>query len=348
MRSMVLTGIRKMKEIEVPAPVLRRGGDVLIRIGAVGICGSDIHYYLTGRIGSQVVRYPFPVGHECAGTVARVGRGVRTLRQGDRVAVEPAVSCGKCDQCRTGRPHTCRKLTFLGCPGQADGCLSEYIVMPGECCFRISNPRVSFAEATLSEPLAIGIYAVEKAMPLSRSSSVAILGSGPIGLSVLAAARIAGVRSVYMTDKIQARLDMARRLGASWTGNPVRGDVVAAIMKREPRGMDAVFECCGKQEALDQAVDLLKPGGKLMVVGIPEADRVSFCPDKMRRREICIQNIRRQAHCTRRALDVVERNTGLVSPMITHHFPFGGIKKAFDLVAAYRDGVVKAVVDFDL
>jgi len=219
--------------------------------------------------------------------------------------------------------------------------------MPAECCFKISAPRLSFAEATLAEPLAIGIYAVKTSIPLSKASRIAILGAGPIGLSVLAAAKAAGAGPVHVTDKITARLWMAKKMGAAWTGNPRGSDVVKAILRRSPRGMDVVFECCGQQDALDQGIELLKPGGKLMVVGIPEVERVSFSADKIRRREICIQNVRRQAHCTQAALSMIEKKPGCVRPMITHVFPFSETRRAFDLVAGYRDGVVKAAIVFE-
>lgn len=342
---MVLTGIRSMEMRDVPVPALKRRDDVLIRMAAVGVCGSDVHYYRTGRIGSQIVKYPFAVGHEGAGIVVKTGPGVRRVKPGDRVAIEPAMSCWKCDQCRTGRHHTCRSLRFLGCPGQAEGCLSEYIVMPEKSCLPV--PRGMKMElAALSEPLAIGIYCVRMSAH-GKNSRVAILGSGPIGLSVLLAEKAKGFGQACVTDKIPARLAMARKMGAAWTGNPDRQDVVGAIFKREPLGMDVVYECCGQQEALDQAVELLKPGGKLLLVGIPTLERVSFCIDMIRRKEICIQNIRRQVDCTQPALDMIAAGPVRAGRMITHRIPFEQTKQAFDTVADYKDGVVKAMIEFD-
>jgi L-iditol 2-dehydrogenase len=194
MKSMQLTGIRQMKMIDVPKPDIQKDTDVLIRMQAVGVCGSDVHYYTTSRIGSQIVQYPFSVGHEGAGIVEKVGSAVQSLRVGDRIAIEPAMSCGLCDQCLAGRPHTCRKLRFLGCPGQAEGCLAEYIVMPQGSCLPV-QASMSFEQATLSEPLAIGLYAAHLAGEL-KGKHIAILGSGPIGLSVLAGVRLAGAEHV--------------------------------------------------------------------------------------------------------------------------------------------------------
>ena len=344
MKAMMLTGIRTLEMRQVPDPVIRGEKDVLIRMASVGVCGSDIHYYVDGKIGSQVVEYPFTVGHECSGIVEKVGRGVRRLKPGDRVAVDPAMSCGQCDQCTCGRPHTCRKLRFLGCPRQAEGCLSEFIVMPEECLFPLRQ-EMTFDQAALSEPLAIGVYGVRQSIPM-KGARIGILGVGPIGLSVLLPARAQGAGRIYVTDRIGERLALAREAGADWAGNPDSEDVVKAVKDREPHLLDAVFECCGEQAAIDQALEMLKPGGKLMIIGIPKVPRLSFPIDTMRHREICIQNVRRQVHCVQPTLDMIDRNETKVDIMLTHHFRFDQTREAFDLVAGYKEGVVKAMIHF--
>lgn len=343
MKAAVLTGIRGIEVVEAPEPRINRPGDVKIRVTTVGVCGSDIHYYTTGRIGSQVVEYPYSVGHECAGVVLEVGGGVTRVKVGDRIAVDPAISCFACDQCLAGRPHTCRKLLFLGCPGQVPGCLAEYLVMPEESCYPLPD-ALTLTQGALSEPLAIGVYAAKYSIPLG-GAKVGILGSGPIGLSVLAAVLAEGASAVYVTDLIDERLCLARGAGATWTGDPHAVNVPAEVASREPLGLDVVFECCGRQEALDQSLHLLKPGGKLMIVGIPEVDRVSFSIDLLRRKEICIQNVRRQEGCVTRTLEGMASRQLDIDFMVTHRFPLGRVKEAFDLVADYRDGVVKAMVD---
>ena len=344
MKSMVLTGIRQMEMIEIPEPALERGNEVLLRLESVGVCGSDVHYYETGRIGSQVVQYPFRVGHECAAVVEAVGPAVTRVRPGDRVAVDPAMSCWQCDQCRAGRPHTCRKLRFLGCPGQSEGCLAEKIVMPEESCFLLA-PNMTFERGALSEPLTIGYYAVKQSIPMN-GARVGILGAGPIGLSVLLCARAKGASAVYMTDKIPERVEMARRAGATWAENPEKTDIVEEIKTRDPLLLDAVFECAGQQETVNQAFELLKPGGKLMLIGIPREDRLSFSIDLGRRKEICIQNVRRQNECVQATLDAMADGRLDADFMVTHRFPFERTREAFDLVADYRDGVVKAMIHF--
>ncbi len=345
MKAMVLTGIRAMEMRDVPDPAITHPDDVLIKMGAVGVCGSDVHYYTTGRIGSQVVKYPFTVGHEGAGVVAEVGSSVTRVKPGDRIAIEPAMTCGECDQCKAGRANTCRKTRFLGCPGQAEGCLSEYIVMPEACCFPVKD-STTLAHATISEPLAIGVYAVKRSIPI-KGTSVGILGMGPIGQTVLLPACHGGAARVYTTDRIPERVAYAGNAGATYAGNPDRQDIVAEILEQEPLGLDVVFECCGMQEALDQSIELLKPGGKLMLIGIPEFDRISFKIDLMRRKEITLVNVRRQEGCVLPALDLIENNKIDVAPMVTHTFPFEKTKEAFDLVAGYQDGVLKAMIAFE-
>ena len=344
MKAMSLTGIRKMEMTEISEPVLGNSSDVKIRMLVVGICGSDIHYYTQGRIGSQKVQFPFTVGHEGAGVVVEVGKSVKRVKPGDQVAIDPAMPCWECDQCRAGRHHTCRKLRFLGSPGQAEGCLMEYIVMPEKSCFTLAaglNPD----HGAISEPLAIGVYSVKKSGRV-KNRNIGIFGYGPIGMSVMLAARAKGVNNIYSTDIIDERLEIAVKEGATLTGNPDKEDIIRSIRKAEPLGLDLVFECCGKQEALDQAVELLKPGGKLIIVGIPEFDRWSINAETARRREISILFIRRQVGCVEETLELMKNGSANIDNMITHRFPFGKTKEAFDLVADYRDGVMKTMIDF--
>lgn len=346
MRTMQLTGIRQMLMMEVETPRIVQPTDVLIKMKVLGVCGSDIHYYVSGKIGSQVVNYPFPVGHEGAGQVVETGSEVTHVKVGDRIAIEPAMPCFKCDQCLEGRPHTCRNLKFLGCPGQADGCLSEYIVMPETSCFPLPE-SMSYDQAAISEPLAIGVYAVRLANMDFAGKNVGILGFGPIGMSVLLPLLQKGAKNVYVTDKIEGRLAIAKRSGAMWTGNPDTEDVVASVKELEPALLDVVFECCGKQEAVDQAIELLKPGGKLMMIGIPEFDRWSFPVDKLRHKEVCIQNVRRQNGTLEETLELLAEGKIDVSLMPSHRFKFEDTKQAFDLVAGFSDGVMKAMIDFN-
>ncbi len=342
MKAAVLAGLGKIEIRDVPTPRLEKEDDVLLRVGATGLCGSDVHYYRQGRIGDQHVRYPFVVGHECSGIVEKTGPAAARLKKGDRVAVDPAIACGHCDQCRSGRTNTCRSLLYLGTPGQLAGSLREYIVIPERNCYLLGE-GMSLAEGALVEPLTIGIYSF-RMIDGFRPDAIAVLGSGPIGLSVILAARVYGVRTIYATDRVEARVEAARRAGADWSGNPDRQDIVGEIRGREPGLLDAVYECCGDQAALDQAVELLKPGGRLFIIGIPAEDRVSFDVHKIRRWEISVHNVRRQRGCIPEAIGLIESGRADVRFMATHEFGLDEAPAAFDLVRGYHDGVIKAVV----
>ena len=342
MRAALLTGVRAIEIREAPAPTIVRDDDVIVRSKAVGVCGSDLHYYLSDRVGGDRVSYPFIPGHECAGIVEEVGGAVTRVKPGDAVVVEPAVSCGTCDQCRTGRPHTCRKLLFLGHYGELTGGMAELVRAPERNCVPLPA-KMTCVQGALAEPLSIALYAAGLAGSV-RGKAAAVLGAGPIGLSLMMALKADGSGSVYATEKVEARLAAAAKAGADWTGNLDREDVVGEIQARESLGLDLVFECCGEQSALDQAVALLKPGGTLVVIGIPLEPRISFDSSKVRRREIRVQNVRRQNRCLERAVGMI--HTGRIKPdfLATHFFKLDQAREAYETAAARRDGVIKAIV----
>jgi L-iditol 2-dehydrogenase len=341
MKAVLLTSLRHMEFTDLPDPQIESDYDVLLKIEAVGVCGSDVHYYETGRIGSQIIEYPFIIGHECSATVRAVGSSVARVKVGDPVVIDPAIPCHQCDQCRKGRENTCDNVKFLGSPGLL-GCLCEYMVMPEECCYPTGG-AITLEQAALCEPFSIGTYTVERS-DLAEGAKIAILGTGPIGLSVLLATQVKKAGKIYVTDKIEARLQAARGAGADWAANPNKTDIVNDILAAEPLGLDVVFECCGQQEALDQSFDLLGAGGLLVMVGTARQDTVSFSVDKFRRKELSIKYIRRQNHCVQAAMDLI--GSGQADPdfMITHRFALEQTVEAFDLVAEYGDGVIKAMI----
>ncbi|MGB2821065.1 MAG: alcohol dehydrogenase catalytic domain-containing protein [Phycisphaerae bacterium] len=342
MKAVFLTGLREMEIRQVPEPKLAAPTDVLLEIDAVGVCGSDMHYYKAGRIGCQLVEYPWIVGHECAGVAVEVGSAVSRVKVGDRVAVDPLITCGQCDQCRIGHIHTCRNQAFLGCPQQVQGSLCEYLLMPEASCFPIPD-AMSMTQATLSEPYSIAMWARKLAEP-PDGARIGILGSGPIGLSVLVACKHAAPCTVYQTDLLANRSALARQLGADWTGNPHEGDVVAEIRRAEPDGLDVVFECVGEQETVDQCLELVKPCCKVVIVGIPEGDRLSFEMNHMRRKEVRVQNVRRHLHQVAPAIESLASGEVDLDALVTHHFALGEVHRAYELLADYRDNVVKAMI----
>lgn len=345
MKAMQLAGIRKFEIKEIPEPQITKDNEVKIKIKLVGVCGSDIHYYTTGRIGSQIVEYPFVVGHEAAGIVTEVGSTVTRVKPGDRIAIDPTIACGECDQCLAGREHTCRNLKFMGAPKQKEGAMREYVVLQEDCCFPIKD-SMTFEQAVISEPLAIGIYSVQQSY-LPENANVGILGAGPIGMSVFYSLRDQNVGNVYITDKIQDRLNFAQQLNPKWSGNPDEINIVKEINDREPLGLDVVYECTGDHNIYKQAIELLKPGGYLVIAGIPEVDDIELPIHELRRREVTVINIRRQVHCTQKALDLIDSRKLNINAMATHSFSIDETQKAFDLVANYEDSVMKAMITLD-
>ncbi len=344
MKTLVLTGIRKMEMTERPKPLLKNADDVLIRIKTVGVCGSDIHYFTEGKIGTQVVEFPFAVGHECSGIIEEVGSSVTRVKPGDLVAVDPSIHCGTCDQCLAGRPHTCRKNRFLGCPGQIDGCLTEYIVMPEFTCFALS-PKFNPTTAALIEPLTIGTYSVELAQTDFSNKTVGIFGAGPIGLSVLMVLKTMDTSNILCFEPLEYRREKAQSLGANYVFNPFEVSASEVTLEVEPMLLDVVFDCSGEQQAIDDAVRIIKPGGKLILVGIPPEGKYTINMDILRRNEISIHNVRRQNHCVEKSIRLIEEGLP-VDQMVTHHFTPEETQQAFEMVSGYQNGVIKAMINF--
>lgn len=345
MKKIILTGIRKMESVTVPEPVATGKHDVKIKLACVGVCGSDIHYYKEGKIGSQVVEYPFAVGHECSGYVVETGELVTNVKPGDLVAVDPSVHCGECDQCMAGRPHTCRNNKFLGCPGQLEGCLSDYIVMPDFTCFPVTQ-KLNPAEAALIEPLSIGVYAVNLSGINSTDKSVVIFGAGPIGLSILYKLQADGIHNIGIVEPLEYRLAHALKSGARYGANPETQDVVQVVNENEELLADLAFEASGEQDAVTNAIKILKPGGKLVLVGIPPSASYIFDMDLMRRKELTVINVRRQNHCVEEAIELVAERKVNVTDMVSHHFDPEETGKAFEIVGNYSDKVIKAIINF--
>ena len=265
-------------------------GEVLVQVRASGVCGSDLHWFADGGIGDAKLVQPLVLGHECAGVT----------ESGIRVAVDPAISCGKCEWCRRGDPNLCPDVRFAGHAPQ-DGTLREWIAWPEACLHPIPD-RMSDAEGALLEPLGVAIHAVDLAH-LRTGMTVAVLGCGPIGLLVVQLARLSGADRIIATDLVPHRLEAARNFGASHTYRAHAGtdlpDVLAAV---SGRGVDVAFEVAGAQSAVETAVGAAAPGGKVILVGIPDDDRTTFSASAARRKGLTIKLTRRmRSHLSARS-----------------------------------------------
>jgi L-iditol 2-dehydrogenase len=347
MRASRLYGIRDMRVEDLPRPT-PGPGEVLLKVAAVGTCGSDVHYYVEGGIGDQVVTAPIIMGHEFSAWVAGLGAGVTGLEIGRLVAVEPAISCGECESCQHGHPNLCPDVVFCGTP-PVDGVFAEYTVKPAENCFPLPEGFTPAAGAML-EPLGIAIHTVDLAH-LRPGYTVAVLGAGPIGLLTAAVARAAGASEVYMTEPLAHRRQFAMRYASTGVAvadaalDPGTTDVVAEIMRlTDGRGVDAAFEAAGAAETPDQAARVTRPGGKVIVVGIPSDDTMTFTAGVVRRKGLTIKLVRRMKHTYPRAIALVQKGLVDVESLVTHEFPLERITEAFEMVANYDGGVLRAVI----
>ncbi len=341
MQALYLSGPKDLQLREAQPPIVPAGW-ARVRMRYVGICGSDIHYYSAGRIGDQVVTEPFILGHEGSGELKeRIG----DLPPGTPVYVEPAMACHQCDQCLAGRENTCRRLKFLGNPLESSGCMCEEIAMPAECVAPIPE-WMSLDEAVLLEPLCIALYAVARAR-CEKGCAAAVVGAGPIGLSVLLGLSESSPSRIFVSEPVEARRRAAERLGAARTFSPPDLGAAAAIMDASQGGVDVSFECAGTQESIDDATNMLKPGGTLVLIGIPEGtDRLTYDPHLLRRREITLVNIRRQNKTLDRALSLLLRRRDASGILITHRFPAARGTEAFELVRRKADRAIKVLLEF--
>ena len=340
MKAAVLHAKRDMRIEDRPRPK-PEGEQALVRVRAVGVCGSDVHYYTEMRIGDQVVRTPQPVGHEFAGEVVEVGPDVTGVKTGQRVAIEPGRQCHRCRQCLEGRPNCCPNVVFYGTP-PVEGALQEFVIADQEQCIAIPD-TMSFAEAAMLEPLQVGVHAYNL-VPCRPGEWAAVVGAGSIGLACLAMIRAAGATRIVVTDKLDYRLELARTLGATHTVNVTRDDPAEAIRQiTDGLGADAVYEATNGADGLNQALSLAAIAGHVAAIGIPPVDDITISTHHPRRKQLTIQYCRRSAHTIRQALELVAAGTIDVKPWITHRFPLEQVSEAYELVESYTDGVLKAV-----
>lgn len=326
----------------VPPPA---AGELLLRITRVGVCGSDMHMYRNGQIGGIRIDDaggPFVPGHEAAGVVEAVGEGCPAEWVGRRVAVEPAINCGLCPWCLAGQPNVCPEHRFLGLPG-CDGALRQYMTHPARLCVPVGD-ELDDDEIVMLEPLAIAVHALDRAGWVGGQGAL-ILGAGPIGLSILCLLASAGAETIVVTDKLDYRLDLAARLGATCTLNPTRENVPDAVRKISGGyGLPFVFEAVGEPETFEHMVDCAAPAGVVAVVGISAEDKLGFTHSQARRKGLDLRMVRRSNRTLERALRWAVARRLPLRQMVTHHHGLPDVQKAYKQVSDYADKVVKSVI----
>lgn len=337
-----LTGPRNIEltTLERPTPA---AGEVLLDITAVGVCGSDVHFYRDARIGESRLTEPLIQGHEAAGRIAEVGEGVDASRVGQRVAIEPAMHCGVCPFCLKGNINLCPDVRFLGHP-PVDGAYREMMTHPAELVFPLPD-SINDDVGVLLEPLSIAVHIVDL-LKIRLGLDIVIDGAGPVGLCCLMAARLFAPRRIVVVEPLEYRRQMATTLGADAVFSPEDPGVADEIRKMMGGyGADIVIEACGLRPCFDQMIDYARPGGKVAVVGSEPHDDFGFRHSVARRKGLSILMVRRARGTMERALDIVEGGYLKPEPMITHHCGLDGLSKTMDLVDVYADGVVKAIVN---
>jgi L-iditol 2-dehydrogenase len=321
----------RIEERPVPTPGTR---EVLVEVASVGICGSDVHYYEHGRIGSRVVTEPLVLGHEASGRVVALGPGASRHRAGDRVCIEPGVPCGRCRECRAGHYNLCPDMRFLGTP-PVDGSLTNYVAVPEDFAFGLP-PSISDEAGALIEPLAVAVWACGKAR-ISAGHRVLVTGAGPIGLLVAQTARALGATEVAITDVSPARLASARRFGF---------EQAIDVTRTSPRDMglevDALIECSGRGAALQDAISVLRPAGVVVLVGMGE-DQISLPLELIQQRELWVTGTFRYAGVYPAAIALAAQGRVDLEAMVTGRF---GLDQVDAALRSSRDdaATVKSVV----
>jgi L-iditol 2-dehydrogenase len=335
MKVLRLHGVGDLRLHDEPEPV-SGSSEVLLRVTAVGLCGSDLHWLSEAGIGDAQLQEPLVLGHEFAGVIES------GERRGQRVAVDPAVPCNACEFCLEGNPNLCSSLRFAG-HGIEDGALREYMAWPTHSLYPLPD-SLTDAEGVMLEPLGVAIHAVDLGH-LKPGMTVGVFGCGPVGLLVLQVARVAGATHIIATDKLAHRLEAARSLGATAVfqaaGGRESAEVLAATDGKE--GVDVAFEAAGENEAVETAIATARPGGHVVLIGIPADDRTAFTASTARRKELTIKLVRRMKFVYKRALRLLENGMVDARPLVTHRFPLEEFDKAFS--AAQRRKGLKVIIE---
>ncbi len=341
MKAAVMRGTRKIQIEEYPVPPI--GPDeVLIKVMAVGICGSDLHYYSHGRIGKYVVDKPFILGHECSGDIAAIGSNVQRFQVGDRVAVEPGVTCGRCDACKEGRYNLCPDVEFLATP-PFDGAFVQYIKIREDFVFSIPD-HLSYEEAALVEPFSVGIHAAART-GLQPGSTVAIMGMGPVGLMAVAAAKAYGAATIIVTDLEPLRLEAAKQMGASHIINIREQDPLEEIKTiTNGKGVDVAWETAGNPTALQSALGSLRRGGKLAIVGLPAQDEIPLNVPFIADNEVDIYGIFRYANTYPKGINFLSSGIVDANKLITDKFALEQTQEAMERALNQKSECLKIVV----
>lgn len=336
-RAAVMHGVHDVRIEDRPMPT-PQPREVVVQLKAVGVCGSDMHYYEHGRIGPYICTAPLILGHEAAGIIVAAGSEVAKHRIGERVAIEPGLPCGRCRECRTGRYNLCKDVRFFATP-PVDGAFCNFVAMHEDFVFTLPD-NVSDEVGALLEPFSVGLWACQKGS-VSAGSRVLVTGAGPIGLLACAAARSFGATQVAVADINPHRLAAAQRLGATRIID-VRRETPASVGLE----FDVLIECSGNDTALCQAIEAIRPAGTVVVVGMGPADKVRLPLARIQNREIWLTGTFRYANTYPLAVELAAAGKVDLAAVITQRYPLDETTAALE-VAHSDPTAIKPIVQPD-
>lgn len=341
MKTAVMTDIGEVEIQRRPIPV-PADNEVLVKVEYVGICGSDLHYYESGRIGNFIVEPPFVLGHEAGGTVVEVGQNVKGLKAGDRVAMEPGKTCGSCSHCKEGKYNLCEDVIFFATP-PVDGVFQEYVAHEAALCFKLPE-NVSTMEGALIEPLAVGMHAANQGGAHLGQTAV-VTGAGCIGLCTLLSLRAMGVSKIIVTDVMQKRLEKALELGADYVINGKEEDVVARIMEiTGGKGTDLGFETAGSQITATQLIQAAKKGSTIVFVGYSASGEMTLPIGTALDKELTFKTVFRYRNIYPMAIEAVACGKIAIRNIVTNYYELDDIKNALDSCVHNKADIVKGVI----
>jgi len=329
----------RIEDMDIPIP---KDNEALIKLKAVGVCGSDVHFYEVGRIGDFVVKEPLILGHECAGEIVEIGKNVKTVKVGDRVALEAGVPCRTCEFCRSGHYNLCSSVVFLAAP-PFHGAYREYITHPDDFLFKLPD-NMTFEEGAMIEPLSVGFYAAERGKVNVRNT-VAIIGAGTIGLMTLQAVKARGAADIIITDLEPFRLELAKKLGATYTVNAKEENAIQKVLEYTSGGADVVMEAVGAPTTIQQTVKMAKPGAVIVLIGMPTVDDIPIRVVEAICKEVDIRGIFRYANSYTPAIKLVSKGKIDVKSMITTRFPLDKVQEALEYPGKHPGTCIKVMVE---
>jgi L-iditol 2-dehydrogenase len=333
MRVARLHGVADLRLADEPVPVPGPGMS-LVRVSAAGICGSDLHWWSEGGIGDAVLGQPLVPGHEAAGIIAS------GPRRGERVAIDPAITCGTCRPCRSGYRNLCTRIRFAG-HGTQDGAMREYLAWPSDLLHPLPG-TLTDADGAMLEPLGVAVHAAGLGH-LRLGGSAAVAGCGPVGLLLIQVLRAAGAAWVAAFDPLPHRREAASRLGADLVAAPEQAGIQADLHAVTGGGVDAAFEMAGTDGGVQLAITAARPGGRVVLGGIPGDDQTRFQASAARRKGLTIAMARRMNETYPRAIGLAAARKVDLSSVVSHRYPLAHAHDAFE-AAAQRNGL-KVIIE---